>query len=117
MSENMRDIDNPSNMPTQRQRALDDYAAESRLNNSIQTLKNDLEKDIETLKNDLEKDIDEIKTSLTSIDIRLRTVENNVSELKGRRLAFKEWIPIGCSVIALVVSIITLYFYVSSAGG
>ena len=31
---------------------------------------------------------------------RLRNVETDVAELKGRRLAFKEWIPIGCAVIA-----------------
>ena len=130
MGENMRDIDNPSsNMPTKEQRALKDYAAEWRLNNlerdiqtlkndlekDIQTVKDDLEKDIQTLKNDLEKDIDEIKTRLTSIDCQLQNVKNNVSELKGRRLAVKEWIPIGCSVIALIVSIITLYFHFSSA--
>ncbi len=54
------------------------------------------------------KGFDDIKTTLTSIDNRLRNVETDVAELKGRRLAFKEWIPIGCAVIAVIVSIIAL---------
>ena len=54
------------------------------------------------------KGFDDIKTTLTSIDNRLRNVETDVAELKGRRLAFKEWVPIGCAVIAVVVSIIAL---------
>ena len=127
MNENRQDIDDlSSNMPTQKDRFL--YDAESRLNNNIQALKNDLEKDIQalkndlekdiqTVKNDLEKDIDDIKTRLTSIDSQLQNVKTDVAELKGRRLAFKEWIPIGCSVIALIVSIITLYFHLSSTEG
>ena len=45
------------------------------------------------------KGFDDIKTTLTSIDNHLRNVETDVAELKGRRLAFKEWIPIGCSVV------------------
>ena len=56
----------------------------------------------------MSKGFDDIKTTLTSIDNRLRNVETDVAELKGRRLAFKEWIPIGCAVIAVVVSIIAL---------
>ena len=56
----------------------------------------------------MSKGFDDIKATLTSIDNRLRNVETDVAELKGRRLAFKEWIPIGCAVIAVVVSIIAL---------
>ena len=56
----------------------------------------------------MSKGFDDIKTTLTSIDNRLRNVETDVAELKGRRLAFKEWIPIGCAVIAVIVSIIAL---------
>ena len=52
----------------------------------------------------MSKGFDDIKTTLTSIDNRLRNVENDVAELKGRRLAFKEWIPIGCAVIAVIVN-------------
>ena len=121
MNENMRGMENPSNMPTQRERSQSD--PESRLNNNIQVVKNDLEKDIQTVKNDLEKDVQtvkndlekaleknigDIKTTLTNIENRLRNVETDVAELKGRRLAFKEWIPIGCAVIAVIVSIIAL---------
>ena len=56
----------------------------------------------------MSKGFDDIKTTLTSIDNRLRNVETDVAELKGRRLAFKEWIPIGCAVIAVIVSIVAL---------
>ena len=56
----------------------------------------------------MSKGFDDIKATLTSIDNRLRNVETDVAELKGRRLAFKEWVPIGCAVIAVIVSIIAL---------
>ena len=56
----------------------------------------------------MSKSFDDIKTTLTSIDNRLRNVETDVAELKGWRLAFKEWIPIGCAVIAVIVSIVAL---------
>jgi len=52
--------------------------------------------------------LDRIDTRLDDIDVRLRDVETDVAEIKGRRLAFKEWIPIGCAVIAVIVSIIAL---------
>ncbi|MCY3743455.1 MAG: hypothetical protein OXH00_20775 [Candidatus Poribacteria bacterium] len=52
--------------------------------------------------------LDRIDTRLDDIDSRLRDVETDVAEIKGRRLAFKEWIPIGCAVIAVIVSIIAL---------
>ena len=52
--------------------------------------------------------IDSVDSRIDSIDNRLRNVETDVAELKGRRLAFKEWIPIGCAVIAVIVSIIAL---------
>ena len=38
----------------------------------------------------ISKGFDDIKTTLTSIDNRLRNVETDVAELKGRRLVFKE---------------------------
>ena len=49
--------------------------------------------------------LDRIDTRLDDIDARLRQVETDVAEVKGRRLAFK-WIPIGCAVIAVIISII-----------
>ena len=52
--------------------------------------------------------LDRISTRLDDIDVRLRDVETDVAEIKGRRLAFKEWVPIGCAVIAVIVSIIAL---------
>lgn len=52
--------------------------------------------------------LDRIDTRLDDIDARLRYVETDVAEIKGRRLAFKEWIPIGCAIIAVIVSIIAL---------
>ena len=52
--------------------------------------------------------LDRIDTRLDDVDARFRKVETDVAEIKGRRLAFKEWIPIGCAVIAVIVSIIAL---------
>lgn len=57
---------------------------------------------------DLKAEMKDIRSSLISIDARLRTVETDVAELKGRRLAIKEWIPIACSVVAVIVSIFAL---------
>ena len=109
-------------MPTQRARWEND--PESRLNNNIQGVKNDLEKDvqnvkndleknIQTVKNDLEKNIDDIKATLKSIEERLRVLETSAAELQGRKFAFsslfsslKDWIVAICAIAALVVSII-----------
>ncbi len=63
---------------------------------------------IEELYGLMKQGFDRIENRLESIDSRLRNVETGVAELKGRRLAFKEWIPIGCAVIAVIVSIIAL---------
>lgn len=63
---------------------------------------------IEELYELMKQGFDRIENRLESIDSRLRNVETDVAELKGRRLAFKEWIPIGCAVIAVIVSIIAL---------
>ena len=63
---------------------------------------------IEELYELMKQSFDRIENRLESIDSRLRNVETDVAELKGRRLAFKEWIPISCAVIAVIVSIIAL---------
>ena len=55
-----------------------------------------------------DKAFETLNKRLDSIDDRLRNVETDVAELKGRRLAIKEWIPIGCSVIAVIVAIFAL---------
>ena len=57
---------------------------------------------IEELCELMKQGFDRIENRLDSIDTRLRNVETDVAELKGRRLAFKEWIPIGCAVIAII---------------
>ena len=56
----------------------------------------------------IQKQLDEIKQTLKNIDERLRDVEIDVAEIKGRRLAIKDWVVIACAVGALVVSIIAL---------
>ena len=63
---------------------------------------------IEELYELMKQGFDRIENRLESIDSRLRNVETDVAELKGRRLAFKEWVPIGCAMIAVIVSIIAL---------
>lgn len=67
-----------------------------------------MSKGLDDIKSQMIKGFEAVDTRLGSIDERLRKVETDVAELKGRRLAFKEWIPIGCAVIAVVVSIIAL---------
>ena len=52
--------------------------------------------------------LEEIKETLKSIDERLRNVEIDIAEIKGRRLAVKDWLIIAIAVGALVVSIITM---------
>ena len=108
------------NQKSEKERFLEDTDVESRLNYNIQKVETDLKEriqkveadlkeDIQTVKNDLEKNIDEIKTTLISIDERLRNVETNTAESRGRERAFssiKDWIVAGCAVVALVVSII-----------
>ncbi len=66
---------------------------------------------IEELYDLMTKGFDEMKTTLTSIDERLRNVEMDVAELRGRKLGFsilKVWIVAICAVAALIVSIIAL---------
>ena len=60
------------------------------------------------IKTEMRQGFESINHRIDGIDTRLRNVENDVAELKGRRLAFKEWIPIGCSVVAVIVSIFAL---------
>ena len=67
-----------------------------------------MSKGFDDLKAEMKQGFDQVNSRIDSIDNRLRNVETDVAELKGRRLAFKEWIPIGCAVIAVIVSIIAL---------
>lgn len=66
---------------------------------------------IAKLSNLMAKSFDETKIALTSIDERLRYVEMDVAELRGRKIRFsilKDWIVAICVVAALIVSIIAL---------
>ena len=67
-----------------------------------------MSKGFDDLKAEMKQGFEQVNSRIDSIDNRLRNVETDVAELKGRRLAFKEWIPIGCAVIAVIVSIIAL---------
>ena len=67
-----------------------------------------MSKGFDDLKAEMKQGFDQVNSRIDSIDNRLRNVETDVAELKGRRLAFREWIPIGCAVIAVIVSIIAL---------
>ena len=67
-----------------------------------------MSKGFDDIKAEMKQGFGQINNRIDSIDSRLRNVETDVAELKGRRLAFKEWIPIGCAVIAVIVSIIAL---------
>lgn len=63
---------------------------------------------LDDIKSEMRQGFETLNKRLASIDDRLRNVETDVAELKGRRLAIKEWIPIGCSVIAVIVAIFAL---------
>lgn len=67
-----------------------------------------MSKGFDDIKAEMKQGFDQVNSRIDSIDNRLRNVETDVAELKGRRLAFKEWVPIGCAVIAVIVSIIAL---------
>ena len=67
-----------------------------------------MKRGLDDIKSEMRQGFGTVNKRLDSIDDRLRNVETDVAELKGRRLAIKEWIPIGCSVIAVVVAIFAL---------
>ena len=67
-----------------------------------------MSKGFDDIKAEMKRGFEQVNNRIDSIDNRLRNVETDVAELKGRRLAFKEWVPIGCAVIAVIVSIIAL---------
>jgi hypothetical protein len=59
----------------------------------------------------MSKGFDDLKSTLISIDGRLRNVETDVAELRGRKIGFsvlKDWIVAICAATALIVSIIAL---------
>ena len=67
-----------------------------------------IKRGLDDIKSEMRQGFETLNKRLDSIDDRLRNVETDVAELKGRRLAIKEWIPIGCSVVAVVVAIFAL---------
>ena len=67
-----------------------------------------IKRGLDDIKSEMRQGFETLNKRLDSIDDRLRNVETDVAELKGRRLAIKEWIPIGCSVIAVIVAIFAL---------
>ena len=55
----------------------------------------------------------EVNQRLDNMDTRLRTVENGISELKGKQNAIagmRSWIVTACAIGALVISIIVAIF-------
>jgi len=53
--------------------------------------------------------IDRVDTRLDGMDTRLRTVENGISELKGKQNAIagvRSWIVTACAIGALIISIV-----------
>ncbi len=57
--------------------------------------------------------LDRVDQRLDEMDTRLRTVENGISELKGKQSAIPEirnWITISCAISALVISIAVAIF-------
>ena len=67
-----------------------------------------MKRGLDDIKSEMRQGFETLNKRLDSIDDRLRNVETDVAELKGRRFAIKEWIPIGCSVIAVIVAIFAL---------
>ena len=63
------------------------------------------------VQDEIKKETATIDTKLDGIDTRLRNVETNIPELRGRSIAFsaiKDWEVALCALGALIVSIIAL---------
>ena len=67
-----------------------------------------MSKGFDDIKAEMKRGFDQVNSRIDNVENRLRNVETDVAELKGRRLAFRELIPIGCAVVAVIVSIIAL---------
>ncbi|MDE0556398.1 MAG: hypothetical protein OXI24_19465 [Candidatus Poribacteria bacterium] len=71
----------------------------------------DLDKIRLIVQEEIKKETTPIHTKIDALDTRLRNVETNITELRGRRIAFsalKDWGVALCALGALVVSIIAL---------
>ena len=74
----------------------------------IRLIINDSEKRV---KEEIKAEIAIIHTKIEGLDTRLRNVETNIAELRGRSIAFsaiKDWGVALCALGALIVSIIAL---------
>ena len=63
--------------------------------------------------NEVNQRIDRVDTRLDGMASRLRTVENGISELKGKQSAITEmrnWITISCAISAVIISISVAIF-------
>ena len=60
---------------------------------------------------ELKSDIEKVNSKIDAIDIRLRTVETGVAELRGRSIGLgvlRDWIVTICALAAIFVSILAL---------
>ena len=63
--------------------------------------------------NEVNQRLDRVDTRLDGMDTRLRTVENGISELKGKQNAIAgilDWITIVCAISAIIISIAVAIF-------
>ena len=63
--------------------------------------------------NEVNQRIDRVDTRLDRMDSRLRTVENGISERKGKQgviLGIRNWITISCSISAMIISFAVAIF-------
>ncbi len=71
----------------------------------------DLDKIRLIVQEEIKKETTTINTKIDGLDTRLRNVETNIAELRGRSIAFsaiKDWAVALCALGALIVSIIAL---------
>ena len=71
----------------------------------------DLDKIRLIVNEEIKKEITTTNTKIDGLDTRLRNVETDIAELRGRSIAFsliKDWLVALCAVTALIVSIVAL---------
>ena len=76
--------------------------------NEIRLIVNDAEKRI---KEEVKAEITITHTKIDGLDTRLRNVETNIAELRGRNIGFsvlKDWLVVICAAAAIIISIIAL---------
>ena len=76
--------------------------------NEIRLIVNDAEKRI---KEEVKAESTITHTKIDGLDTRLRNVETNIAELRGRNIGFsvlKDWLVVICAAAAIIISIIAL---------